>query len=143
MAAAFLAMNEVFGKRFFNVSPVDMFESAAYADTGPPQDLFVFDDQTHIVRTSMNTPNALRALAQGPGAASSAAGFTANPFNGRAGNPAGVDELGSPWTPWNPAELFPDSGSGRESSRQPPHRLLVGECEAALDGRTRGVVALR
>jgi predicted TIM-barrel fold metal-dependent hydrolase len=109
MAAAFLAMNEVFGKRFFNVSPIDMFESAAYAETGPPQDLFVFDDQTHIVRTSINSPNALRALAQGPGPASSAAGFTANPFNGRSGNPAGVDELGSPWTPWNPAELFPDS----------------------------------
>ena len=67
MAAAFLAMNEVFGKRFFNVSPIDMFESAAYAETGPPQDLFVFDDQTHIVRTSINSPNALRALAQGPG----------------------------------------------------------------------------
>src|SRR5215510_3047440 len=79
MAAAFLAMNEVFGKRFFNVSPVEMFESAAYAETGPPQDLFVFDDQTHIVRTSVNGPNALRAIAQGPGSASTAAGFTANP----------------------------------------------------------------
>ena len=107
MAAAFLAMNEVFGKRFFDVSPVDLFESAAYAESGPPADLFVFDDQTHIVRTSVNTPNALRALAQGPGPASSAAGFSANPFNGRSGNPAGVDELGSPWTPWNPRELFP------------------------------------
>jgi hypothetical protein len=109
MAAAFLAMNEVFGKRFFNVSPVDMFESAAYAETGPPQDLFVFDDQTHIVRTSTNSPQSLRALAQGPGRASTAAGFSVNPFNGRGGNPAGVDELGNAWTPWNPAELLPDS----------------------------------
>jgi len=88
---------------------VDMFESAAYAASGPPADLFVFDDQTHIVRTSVNGGNALRALAQGPGSASTAAGFTVNPFNGRGGNPAGVDELGSPWTPWNPRELFPDS----------------------------------
>ena len=62
-----------------------MFESGAYAETGPPADLFVFDDQTHIVRTSMNGPNALSALAQGPGSASAAAGFTANPFNGGPG----------------------------------------------------------
>src|SRR5947209_8078303 len=36
LAAAFLAMNEVFG-RFFNVSPVEMFESAAYAASGAPR----------------------------------------------------------------------------------------------------------
>jgi Tectonin domain len=32
----------------------------------------------------------------------STGGFTANPFNGTGGNPAGVDELGNPWTDWNP-----------------------------------------
>jgi hypothetical protein len=97
MAAAFLAMNEVFG-RFFNVSPIEMFEPAAYAASAAPADLFVFDDQTHLVRSSFNggqLVGALRAIAQGP----TTPGFSANPFN-----PLGqLDELGSPWTPWNPA----------------------------------------
>ena len=48
MAAAFLAMNEVFG-RFFNVDPIEMFEPEAYAQAGTPRDLFVFDDQLHMV----------------------------------------------------------------------------------------------
>ena len=55
MAAAFLAMNEVFG-RFFDVNPIEMFEPAAYAATGVPKNLFVFDDQTHMVRSSMLGP---------------------------------------------------------------------------------------
>ena len=110
LAASFLAMNEVYGNTFFKVSPVEMFEPAAAAENGPPKNLFIFDDQTHIVRTSQNTGagNALRALAQGPGAASTAGGFTANPLNGAGGNPYGVDELGNYWTPWNPDQLGPD-----------------------------------
>jgi predicted TIM-barrel fold metal-dependent hydrolase len=107
MAAAFIAMNEVFGKKFFNVRPVEMYETAAYEENGVPQDVFVFDDQTHIVRTSTNSPQGLRALAQGPGPVSAGAGFTSNPFNGKGGNPAGADELGNPWTDWNPAQLGP------------------------------------
>ncbi len=94
MAAAFLAMNEVFG-RFFNVSPIEMFEPAAYAATGVPRNLFVFDDQTHMVRSSMLGPTVLRAIAQGP----TTPGFPRNPFN-----PTGLpDELGGVYTPWNPA----------------------------------------
>src|SRR5437762_6506745 len=108
MAASLLAINDVFGTKFFKVSAVEMFEPAAAAENGPPRNLFVFDDQTHIVRSSTNTPQGLRALAQGPGSVSSGAGFNANPFNGTGGNPAGVDELGSAWTPWNPAQLGPD-----------------------------------
>src|SRR5206468_3689074 len=115
LAASFLAMNEVFGNSFFKVDAVEMFEPAAAAENGPPKNLFVFDDQTHIVRSSTNTPQGLRALAQGPGSVSTAAGFSpattppfGNPNNGRGGNPAGLDELGSPWTPWNPAQLGPD-----------------------------------
>jgi uncharacterized protein len=108
LAASFLAMNEVFGKTFFTVSQDEMFERAAYAENAPPNNLFVFDDQTHIVRSSTNSPQGLRALAQGPGSVSTGAGFTANPNNGRGGNPAGVDELGNAWTPWNPAQLGPD-----------------------------------
>jgi uncharacterized protein len=108
LAASFLAINEVFGNKFFNVQPIEMFEPAAAAEHGPPKNLFVFDDQTHIVRSSTNSPNGLRALAQGPGQVSTGAGYNANPFNGGGGNPAGVDELGSPWTPWNPTQLGPD-----------------------------------
>ena len=106
LAAAFIAMNEVHGKTF-KVSRDEMYEPAAYAENGPPADLFVFDDQTHIVRSSMNGPNGLRALAQGPGPASRAGGYTSNPFNGTGGNAAGPDEFGNLWPDWNPAQLHP------------------------------------
>ena len=109
LAASFLAMNQVYGKNFFDVRKEEMYEPDAFRRSGPPRDLFVFDDQTHIVRTSINNPQGLRALAQGPGPASTAAGFTTNPFNsGNTPNPIGVDELGDPWTPWNPSELLRD-----------------------------------
>ena len=120
LAASFLAMNEVYGKKLFNVRPVEMYETAAYAENGVPQDVFVFDDQTHIVRTSMNGGNALRALAQGPGPASTAAGYTSNPFNGTGGNPAGVDEFGNPWADWNPAQL----GAAYPPNSGPPTTAL-------------------
>src|SRR6266700_7351155 len=101
LAASFLAMNEVFGQTFFKVSEVEMLDPAAFDENGPPRDLFVFDDQTHIVRSSSNGPNGLRALAQGPGPVSTAGGYTSNPFNGTGGNAKGVDDLGSAWTDWN------------------------------------------
>ena len=115
MAASFMAINEVFGHDFFKVDKAELFEPAASAEKGTPANLFVFDDQTHIVRSSTNSPQGLRALAQGPGSVSTGAGFTperfppfGNPNNGRGGNPAGVDELGSTWSQWNPAQLGPD-----------------------------------
>jgi len=97
MAAAFLAMNEVYG-RFFNVSRSAMFDSEAFAADGPPPSLFVFDDQLHMIRQSVVTTNrALRALAQGYTAQSKE--FPQNPFN-----PGGLlDELGGTWSNWNPA----------------------------------------
>jgi uncharacterized protein len=71
MAAAFLAMNEVFG-RFFEVSPLELF-TPAHAQGGLPKDLFVFDDQLHMIRESYNGTLALRAMAQGDGEAARAA----------------------------------------------------------------------
>src|SRR6476646_2596123 len=70
MAAAFVAMNDVFG-RFFDVDPVEIFEPAAAAELGPPRDLFVFDGQLHMIRDN-NTRSGvtLRAVSQGPGPAS-------------------------------------------------------------------------
>src|SRR3989440_11756705 len=97
MAAAFIAMNEVFG-RFFDIDPLELMGSA-HAQGGVPRDLFVFDDQLHMIRQSMNGPLALRALAQGQGEAANKAGFDKNPFN-----PEGMpDELGQPWAAWNPS----------------------------------------
>ena len=93
MAAALLAMNEVFG-RFFSVDPIEMFEPAAYAQAGVPRDLFVFDDQLHLVRgTNITSGHSLRAAAQGP-----TAGERYAPRPAR-----GVDEGGEVWRPWNPA----------------------------------------
>jgi hypothetical protein len=104
MAAAFLAMNEVYG-RFFNVDTIEMFEPAAYAEAATPRDLFVFDDQLHMVRGNLsgfggsprdrNPGGPLRALAQGP----TASGYKTNPHN-----PGNLrDENGDVWGVWNPA----------------------------------------
>jgi hypothetical protein len=96
MAAALLAMNDVFG-RFFDVSPIEMFESTAFAQSGVPSDLFVLDDQLHMVRSSILGPRFLRALAKG--STSLSAEFPTNPVN-----PGGLlDELGRPWSPWDPS----------------------------------------
>ena len=101
MAAAFLAMNDVYG-RFFDVEPIEMFEPSAYAQAATPRDLFVFDDQLHMVRGNLaglagpkNPGGPLRALAQGP----TASGFKTNPHN-----PGNLqDEKGDVWGVWNPA----------------------------------------
>src|SRR5436853_5566413 len=98
MAASFLAMNEVFG-RFFDVSPLELFAPAHAQGGALPKDLFVFDDQLHMIRESYNGTLALRALAQGDGEASRKVGFDKNPFN-----PDGLpDEFGHPWAAWNPS----------------------------------------
>lgn len=94
LAASFLAMNEVFGP-FFKVDPLEMLVPEAYAKATTPRDLFIFDDQLHLVRGSKsNTLKGLRALAQGP-----SIGLPANPFN-REGH---LDEHGQAWGVWNPA----------------------------------------
>lgn len=99
LAASFIAMNEAFGSQFFNVDADELFDAKAHARNAPPRDLFVFEGQSHMLRSSRSGKGgALRALAQGPGSASTAAGFPRNPFN-----PAGnLDELGNPWTAFNP-----------------------------------------
>src|SRR6266850_463321 len=97
MATAFVAMNEVYG-RFFDVNPLEML-GAAHAQGSVPEDLFVFDDQLHMIRETMDGPLALRALSQGAGDAAKAAGFDKNPFNAE-GLP---DEFGRAWAAWNPS----------------------------------------
>src|SRR5215831_4005822 len=95
LAAALLAMNDVYG-RFFDVSSDELYEPAAHARAAPPKDLFVFDDQLHLVRGSRPSPADLRAIAQGP---SSAPRVKSNPFNPRRQR----DERGEVWGVWNPA----------------------------------------
>lgn len=96
MAAALLAMNDVYG-RFFNVDRAELFEPAAFAANSLPENLFVIDDQLHFVRGSNVGAQALRAIAEGP---TSAPTYTSNPFN-----PTNLpDEAhNDPWYPWNPA----------------------------------------
>jgi uncharacterized protein len=102
MAASFLAMNEVFGP-FFDVDAKSLLIPEAHAATAPPRDLFVFDDQLHIVRGSRyNAAAPLRALAQGP----SSFFARSNPLN-----PNGLkDERGETWGVWNRKLIgLPDS----------------------------------
>jgi len=56
MAAALLAMNAAFG-RFFNITEVELFESAAFAEQqGMPY--FIFDVQTHYVSAGYDPSDA-------------------------------------------------------------------------------------
>ena len=97
MAAGFLAMNEVYGQ-MFKVDVAELFEPAAHAKNGPPADLFVLDDQLHMVRSSMPGPQFFRAYAQGPTAAATSP-FKSNPFQP---TPDAKDELGQMWQVLNP-----------------------------------------
>ena len=106
LAASSSAMNEVHGA-FFKVDEREMFrgrrgregdesDRGDEFDHGAPRNLFVLDDQLHVVRGSNATGGrSLRAIAQGP----STPGFTSNPFN-----PDSLpDENGNVWGVWNPA----------------------------------------
>jgi len=60
MATSLLAMNAVFG-RFFDVSPVEAVERAAFQEkTGPP--VFIFDVQVHYVSAAFAGDGTKRAL---------------------------------------------------------------------------------
>ncbi len=89
MAASFIAMNDVFG-RFFKVDKEEMYEPEAFAANSTPRDLFVLDDQLHIIRSSQGGHgSSLRDIAAGRP--------TGN-------NPNNLpDELGNVNAPWNPA----------------------------------------
>ncbi len=61
MAVSFMAMNEVFG-RFFDVDAAEAAEPAAYAEKWPKRE-FIFDVQTHHVKSSMAGPLIFRTMA--------------------------------------------------------------------------------
>src|SRR5258708_33288740 len=81
MAAAFVAMNDVFG-RFFDVNPAEIFEPAAAAEVGPPPNLFSFDAHLHMIRDN-NTRSGvtLRTVPPRPGPTSAGAPTTLHPSN--------------------------------------------------------------
>ena len=106
MAASFIAMNEVHrasahGDTFFEVEPEGVFDHHAFLSGGPPADLFVFDDQLHIVRGQGGMGHIgtlLRAFAQGETARTPNSPFPVNPLN-----PSHLpDENGNPWGCLNP-----------------------------------------
>lgn len=101
LAASFLVMNKVYGKHF-NVDEEEPYEAlyerggGLSTSNGAPSNLFVFDDQLHVVRNSNDSGAgfALRAISQGP----TTPGYDMNPFN-----PEGfLDENGDVWGVWNP-----------------------------------------
>jgi len=115
VAASFLAMNEVYGQ-FFDVDRDELYQPDAALPNAPPRDLFVFDDQLHMVRSSMNGPHVFLAFVQGATAAAGSP-FKKNPFQ-----PEGqVDELGRPWAVLDPqragAAINSESLTSAASSR--------------------------
>src|SRR5437016_12682413 len=65
MAAGFLAMNEVYGQ-MFKVDEDELYEREAHARNGPPADLFVLDDQVHMVRSTLAGSEVVPRYAPGP-----------------------------------------------------------------------------
>jgi predicted TIM-barrel fold metal-dependent hydrolase len=107
LAASFVALNEVFkkyafGETLFRVAPEAGLDHHAFLADGPPKDLFVFDDQVHIVRGSPTgggyAPDSLLVLAQGDSARFPNSPFLSNPWN-PFNHP---DEFGNPWGNWDP-----------------------------------------
>ena len=106
LAASFVALNEVFrdyafGEALFRVGKEAAFDHGSFIADGPPPDLFVFDDQCHLVRGAglgVNIGRSVRAIAQGETARLPNSPFVSNPWNPN-NHP---DEHGEPWANWNP-----------------------------------------
>ena len=79
LATSFLAMNEVYGANF-KVSAAELFEPAAHDENGPPRDLFVLDDQTHIVRSSIERRERLASPGSGTGVSVGGCGVCVQPL---------------------------------------------------------------
>jgi predicted TIM-barrel fold metal-dependent hydrolase len=77
MAAAFLAMNKVYGQAF-EVSEAEITESEAFAERWP-KDQFIFDVQTHHVKDSIAGPAGFRKLTGKLGLNPELAGVTPEP----------------------------------------------------------------
>jgi uncharacterized protein len=107
LAASFVAINEVFrksayGETLFRVAQDSGFDHHAFVADGPPSDLFVFDDQCHLVRGGFSGGgyggDLLLALAAGDSARFPKSPFLSNPWNPD-NHP---DEHGDPWANWDP-----------------------------------------
>ena len=100
LAAAFIAMNEVHGKTF-NVERGRDVRARGLRREGGAEGPFSSSTtrQRHIVRSSMNSPQGLRAPActRDRVRCPRARATPATPFNGTGGNAAGPDEFGNLW----------------------------------------------
>ena len=113
LAASFVALNEVFreyafGEALFRVGKDAVFDHGAFLADGPPSDLFVFDDQCHLVRGAgpgHSIGVTVRAIAQGESARFPNSPFVSNPWNPQNHG----DEHGEPWANWNPALIGRDN----------------------------------
>ncbi|HZI39467.1 MAG TPA: amidohydrolase family protein [Acidimicrobiia bacterium] len=118
LAASFVALNEVFrdyafGESLFRVGKDGVFDHGAFLADGPPSDLFVFDDQCHLVRGAgpgHNIGVSVRAIAQGESARLPNSPFVSNPWNPH-NHP---DEHGEPWANWNPTLIGRSNWDGAE-----------------------------
>jgi predicted TIM-barrel fold metal-dependent hydrolase len=107
LAASFVALNEVFreyafGESLFRMGKEAVFDHGAFLADGPPPDLFVLDDQCHLVRGAgpgHGVGLSVRAIAQGETARLPNSPFLSNPWNAQNHG----DEHGEPWANWNPA----------------------------------------
>lgn len=118
LAVSFAALNEVFrrkayGETLFRVRPEAVFDHDAFRVDGPPADLFVFDDQCHLVRGQAGIGHigaAVRVLAEGESARFPNSPFLSNPWNPR----NLPDEHGQTWANWNPALVGTSNYSDEE-----------------------------
>ena len=92
-------MNEVYGQ-FFDVYRDELYQPEAAVPNAPPPDLFVFDDQLHMVRSSQAGPLLFLAFVQGVTAA--------------AGSPSGRTRSTATTSPTSSAD------PGRRSIRSAP-----------------------
>jgi len=133
-------MNQVFGKPFFKVNAEEMFDNDAREENGPPSDLFVFNDQTHIVRSSSNGAQGLRALAQGrarcrrPRASAATPTMASPPPAPKAGTPSASTSWAKPGRRGTRHSSIPTSRRTRARRRRSPANSTSGQPGELYDG---------
>ena len=147
-------MNEVYGQ-FFDVDREELYQPDAALPNAPPRDLFVFDDQLHMVRSSQNGPHVFLAFVQGPSAAAGSQ-LQEEPVParrpGRRARPALVgarpqarrradqQRIAAP-QPLHPGRLLRQPGHGRAAQRRHARRLPARRPERAPAGELHRVAA--
>jgi len=109
MAAALIAMNDVYGKKFFKVDEEECSSPRPARRTGRRMICSCSTTRRTSLRDTLKQGRGLRALAQGRGSLANANLVPADTPSTRTTDcwaRCRPDELGSLWTPWNPAYLL-------------------------------------